>query len=179
MKKLVKGHLEKYLGEFVYGGIDGSVTTFAVVAGAAGAGFNSAVIIILGIANLIADGFSMGASAYLSEKSEKAMAEHKKEIRDGKEAMRVGLATFGAFIVVGAVPLLVYFAEYLSDAHWSASFPIATGLTALAFVAIGWLKGMMTHTSRVRAAAETLALGAIAAIFAYGLGDVLEKVITQ
>lgn len=62
---------ESYLGEFVYGGIDGCVTTFAVVAGAVGAGLDSAVIIILGFANLLADGFAMSVGAYLSAKSEK------------------------------------------------------------------------------------------------------------
>lgn len=61
---------QQYLGEFVYGGIDGSVTTFAVVAGAVGAGLDSSVIIILGFANLFADGFSMSVGAYLSTKSE-------------------------------------------------------------------------------------------------------------
>jgi len=61
---------QKYLGEFVYGGIDGIVTTFAVVAASAGAGLSSAVVLILGFANLVADGFSMGVSAYLSTKSE-------------------------------------------------------------------------------------------------------------
>jgi VIT1/CCC1 family predicted Fe2+/Mn2+ transporter len=60
----------KYLGEIVYGGIVDSVTTFAVVAGAAGAGLSSTVVIILGFANLIADGFSMSVGAYLSSKSE-------------------------------------------------------------------------------------------------------------
>ncbi len=67
------GFLEKYqgyLGEFVYGGIDGSVTTFAVVAGSVGAGLDSSVILILGFANLLADGFSMSVGAYLSAKSE-------------------------------------------------------------------------------------------------------------
>lgn len=62
---------QEYLGEFVYGGIDGSVTTFAVVAGAAGAHLSSEVVIILGFANLIADGFSMSVGSYLSTKSEK------------------------------------------------------------------------------------------------------------
>lgn len=62
---------ETYLGEFVYGGIDGSVTTFAVVAGSVGAGLDSAVIIILGFANLLADGFAMSIGAYLSTKTEK------------------------------------------------------------------------------------------------------------
>ncbi|MDZ7681860.1 MAG: VIT1/CCC1 transporter family protein [Fodinibius sp.] len=61
---------QHYLAEFVYGGIDGSVTTFAVVAGSAGAGLESSVIIILGFANLIADGFSMSVGSYLSNKSE-------------------------------------------------------------------------------------------------------------
>lgn len=60
-----------YLGEMVYGGIDGCVTTFAVVAGAVGAGLSSSVIIILGFANLLADGFAMSIGAYLSTKSEK------------------------------------------------------------------------------------------------------------
>ena len=61
----------QYLGEFVYGGMDGSVTTFAVVSGAVGANLDEAVIIILGIANLLADGFSMSVGAYLSQKSER------------------------------------------------------------------------------------------------------------
>ncbi len=60
-----------YLGEFVYGGIDGSVTTFAVVAGSAGAGLESSIVLILGFANLIADGFAMSIGSYLSSKSEK------------------------------------------------------------------------------------------------------------
>ena len=62
---------EKYLGEFVYGGIDGCVTTFAVVAGSVGAGLESAIIIILGFANLLADGFAMSVGAYLSSRSNK------------------------------------------------------------------------------------------------------------
>jgi VIT1/CCC1 family predicted Fe2+/Mn2+ transporter len=61
---------QEYLGEFVYGGIDGSITTFAVVAGAAGAGLDSPVVIILGFANLFADGFAMSVGSYLSTKSE-------------------------------------------------------------------------------------------------------------
>ena len=62
---------QDYLGEFVYGGIDGCVTTFAVVAGSVGAGLDSSVIIILGFANLLADGFAMSVGAYLSTKTER------------------------------------------------------------------------------------------------------------
>jgi vacuolar iron transporter family protein len=60
----------QYLGEFVYGAIDGSVTTFAVVAGATGAALNPLIVIILGFANLIADGFSMACGAFLNEKTQ-------------------------------------------------------------------------------------------------------------
>jgi len=63
--------VQKYLGEFVYGGIDGSVTTFAVVAGAVGAGLSSSVILILGFANLFADGLSMSIGAYLASRTKK------------------------------------------------------------------------------------------------------------
>jgi VIT1/CCC1 family predicted Fe2+/Mn2+ transporter len=59
-----------YIHDIVYGGIDGIVTTFAVVSGAIGAGFDIKVIIILGLANLVGDGTSMGLGSYLSVKSE-------------------------------------------------------------------------------------------------------------
>ena len=58
-----------YLPEFVYGGIDGTITTFAVVSGVVGASLSSAIILILGFANLFADGFSMAVSNYLSTQS--------------------------------------------------------------------------------------------------------------
>lgn len=76
--------IDDHLGELVYGGIDGSVTTFAVVAGAEGAGLKSEVVIILGFANLLADGFSMSVGAYLSSKSEKQLyqREKKREYRE-------------------------------------------------------------------------------------------------
>lgn len=71
---------QDYLGEFVYGGIDGSVTTFAVVAGAAGAELSSSIVIILGFANLFADGFSMSIGSYLSTKSERENYEKHKKV---------------------------------------------------------------------------------------------------
>src|SRR6478609_4089823 len=62
---------KEYIGEFVYGGIDGAVTTFAVVAGATGADLEISVVIILGFANLIADGFSMSVGNFFSTKAER------------------------------------------------------------------------------------------------------------
>lgn len=59
-----------YISEFVYGATDGTVTTFAVVAAAAGAGLGTSVALVLGVANMLADGFSMGVSSFLSKKSD-------------------------------------------------------------------------------------------------------------
>ncbi len=80
--KNLSGRLQTFLGEFVYGGIDGSVTTFAVVSGAYGANLDSAVIIILGLANLLADGFAMSVGAYLSARSENDNFEKHKAIEN-------------------------------------------------------------------------------------------------
>ena len=60
-----------YISEFVYGGIDGAITTFAVVAGAAGADAAIYWVLIFGFANLIADGFSMSVGNYFSVKAER------------------------------------------------------------------------------------------------------------
>ncbi|SHH66373.1 VIT1/CCC1 transporter family protein [Winogradskyella jejuensis] len=89
MKTKISGWLLKlqdYLGEFVYGGIDGAVTTFAVVSGAVGASLNNSVIIILGFANLLADGFAMSVGAYLSAKS---VADNNKKLNKNKENLNV------------------------------------------------------------------------------------------
>ncbi len=59
-----------YLRDFVYGAVDGIITTFAVVAGVIGAQLQTSTILILGIANLVADGFSMAVGNYLGTKSE-------------------------------------------------------------------------------------------------------------
>ena len=74
--RLLAGPRHNYLRDWVYGGIDGSVTTFAVVAGVVGAHLSTGVILILGAANLLADGFSMAASNYLATKAERDDAEH-------------------------------------------------------------------------------------------------------
>lgn len=72
-------HRGTYIGDFVYGAHDGIVTTFAVVSGATGALLPSGVIVILGFANLVADGFSMGASNFLSVRSEREFIRMQRE----------------------------------------------------------------------------------------------------
>jgi VIT1/CCC1 family predicted Fe2+/Mn2+ transporter len=69
--RLAQGPRLSYLRDWIYGGIDGSVTTFAVVTGVAGANLAPAIIIILGVANLLGDGFSMAAGNYLGTRTER------------------------------------------------------------------------------------------------------------
>ena len=69
-RRLAGGPTTSYLRDWVYGGIDGAVTTFAIVAGAVGAGFSERVALVLGIANIVADGFSMAAANYSGTKAE-------------------------------------------------------------------------------------------------------------
>ncbi|MBI4185060.1 MAG: VIT1/CCC1 transporter family protein [Proteobacteria bacterium] len=69
-RRLSAGPASNYIRDWVFGGIDGAVTTFAVVAGVVGAELSTRVILILGLANLLADGFSMAASNYSGTKAE-------------------------------------------------------------------------------------------------------------
>jgi len=68
--RLTAGPRQNYLRDWIYGGIDGAVTTFAVVSGIAGAQLAPWIILVMGFANLFADGFSMAASNFLGTKSE-------------------------------------------------------------------------------------------------------------
>jgi VIT1/CCC1 family predicted Fe2+/Mn2+ transporter len=69
-RRLGAGRRQSYLKDFIYGAIDGAVTTFAVVAGVAGAQLEPAIVVILGLANLVADGFSMAVSNFLGTRAE-------------------------------------------------------------------------------------------------------------
>ena len=80
--RLAEPHKPDYTGDAVLGAIDGTVTTFAVISGVAGAGFPPAAALILGIANVVADGFSMGVSNYQATQSDR---EHLDQIRREEE----------------------------------------------------------------------------------------------
>ena len=79
--------------DFVYGATDGAVTTFAIVAGVVGASLSPSIVIILGFANLFADGFSMAMGNYLSTRSrieyiERERHRQSKEVQDRPESKR-------------------------------------------------------------------------------------------
>ena len=175
----IKQHFEDYLGEFVYGGIDGAVTTFAVVAGATGARFDVKVLLVLGFANLIADGFSMSVGSYLSTKAAYELkVKRGQSISDEPSPVINGVTTYFSFILVGLVPLLSYTVNTVFDLGASNLFLIACILTGLTFAGIGWLKSRVSGSPITRSILETLILGVIAAGFAYVLGDLLERLIT-
>ncbi len=116
-----------YVAEVVYGANDGIVTTFAVVAGVSGAALPARVVLLLGTANLLADGFSMGMSNYLSQTSEASYLEVSGQETGGRKSPRM-----------------------------------------TAFV---------TRRSWYRAGAEMFAIGMLAALVAYVVGDLLAGVV--
>ena len=73
-----------YISEFVYGGIDGAIITFAVVAEAEGANLSLAIVIILGMANLIADGFSMSIGNFFLPKQKETLLKNIRPLSTGK-----------------------------------------------------------------------------------------------
>lgn len=165
--------LYKYLGEFVYGGIDGVITTFAVVAGSVGAGLGTNVIVILGFANLLADGFAMSIGAYLSANSER---DKNQELTSSKSPLFVGISTYISFLIMGFIPLLIYVIDLLHDIEWNL-FLIASILTGLVFIIIGSLKAYVTNGNYLKGIMQTLILGTIAAVVAFYVGDLLERIV--
>lgn len=224
----IKKTFQEYIAEFVYGAIDGTVTTFAVVAAAAGAGLPARVAAVLGLANLFADGFSMGVSSFLSKRSETAqnMKERRKfhrrivtdtglkkylekhlssnfglqgkqlelavktafsnpeavrlhlerdqfgpdESSETSKPLKLGFATFIAFIIVGFVPLIVYLFTSARTASSADNFIAACILTVITFAVIGIIKGSVTQTSKTWSAFETVLLGSAAAAISYFVG---------
>ncbi len=168
-----------YLGEFVYGAIDGTVTTFAVVAGSVGAALGSKVIIILGLANLFADGFAMSIGSYLSAKSKR---EHRQLYGDSSDSqsqlaaitppIRGAAVTFFSFVTVGFIPVVVYVVDHFYPLSIHL-FTTSVILTSIAFGLIGYLKSKAIAGNSIKGIAETLILGMTAALVAYLVGDLL------
>ncbi len=151
----------RYLPELVYGANDGIVTTLAVVAGVVGAQMSTQVILILGFANLFADGISMGASDVLSERSKSG-----DERPPLKAAARNGLATFAGFVCAGIIPLSAYLLPGIEEGR----FALAAGLAAVTLFSVGAARAFFTDRSWPRAGLEMLLIGSAAGAVAYGVG---------
>jgi VIT1/CCC1 family predicted Fe2+/Mn2+ transporter len=90
LEKIYEIILKWTIEDFVYGATDGAVTTFAIVAGVVGASLSPSIVIILGFANLFADGFAMAVGNYLSTRSrieyiERERNRQNKEVQDRPE----------------------------------------------------------------------------------------------
>jgi vacuolar iron transporter family protein len=168
----------RYVSEFVYGGIDGAVTTFAIVAGSLGAALNSSIILVLGAANLLADGFSMAVSNYLSTKSEKELhRKHKHENLLIKNPKKTAIATFISFAVIGFIPIFPFVLALFIPSASTNQFLYSAILTAFAFLFIGSMKGRIVEKSISKSAIETLAIGGVAAVIAFAVGYLLRGLV--
>lgn len=166
-----------YLPEFVYGGIDGAVTTFAVVSGAIGASLSPSIILILGFANLVADGFSMAVSNYLSTKSLVELHRNHPDAKEfnklGKHPTKTALATFLSFAIIGLIPLLSFILATISPVINENKFIYSFILTGVALAFVGAVKGEIVKKHPFKAGLETLIIGGIAAILAFTVGYLL------
>lgn len=153
----------------VFSASDGVITTFAVVAGSVGAGFSASVVIILGTANLLADGLSMASGTYLGVKSEIDFekSEGDKHLA-GSSPIKQGVITFLSFFLAGIFPLIPYIVKMPSPFYFSALIVIVS------MFAIGSLRGVFTKKSKLKSGIETMIIGGAAAIVAYGAGYVIQ-----
>jgi VIT1/CCC1 family predicted Fe2+/Mn2+ transporter len=154
-----------YIRDLIYGANDGIITTFAVVAGVTGGALSPKAVLIVGTANLLADGLSMGVGNYLSIRSHESARAAQALPEEEAAPMRHGLATFLAFAIAGALPLLPY-AFGAPDIR----FGLSTLVTFGALFVIGSLRSLVTVDRWVTAGLEMLLLGALVAAAAYGSG---------
>ena len=169
----LRAYSEKYLAEFVYGAIDGTVTTFAIVSGVVGANLSPSIVIVLGLANVLADGFSMASSNFLSEKSEQTLRHGLLTPPETKAPLRTAMITFVSFVSVGFIPLLPFALALAVPAMAKQEFFFSIVLTVIAFIGIGAVRGVVTRHRPFQSALETLLVGSLAAGISYLVGFLL------
>lgn len=167
----------KYLKSGVLGACDGIVTTFAVVAGVAGAGLPSSVIVVLGLSNMVADGLSMSVGDYLGERSEYQLIKQNTGKNAPRKLWKSGVVTFLAFNLAAVMPLFPYILSPLLGIEIPSDlqFPLSIVATMIALFVAGSLRSLILKTSWIRNGLEMLAVGSVAALAAYVLGSLVEK----
>jgi VIT1/CCC1 family predicted Fe2+/Mn2+ transporter len=164
-----------HIGDLVFGANDGIITTFAVVSGVAGATLSPKITIVLGLANLLADGFAMGAGNYLGMRSEQDYQASLGQVREGTEhAFGHGVAIFLAFIAAGSVPLLPFL--LIPNDHTFLASCLATGI---ALFVVGSLRTLVTRARWFVSGLEMLLIGSVAALAAYGVGYFLRQLVVS
>jgi vacuolar iron transporter family protein len=155
-----------YIRDVIYGANDGLITTFAVVAGVTGGALSPKAIMIVGTANLLADGLSMGVANYLSIRSHESARAAQDLPEEEAAPAKHGAATFVAFAIAGALPLL----PYAFTASPQLRFGLSVSVTIAALFVIGSLRSLVTVDRWVTAGLEMLLLGVLVACAAYGSG---------
>jgi len=164
-----------YVRELIYGANDGIITTFAVVAGVAGGGLSLRVVLIIGAANLFADGLSMAVGNYLSIRSHESVLETQELPEEEASPFRHAGATFLAFVVAGVVPLVPYMIPVLPFDRLLSSVV----LTFLAMFVVGASRALIAKVRWWKAGLEMLALGAVVAALAYASGAVVAALVDR
>src|SRR5688500_13943073 len=162
-----------YIRELTYGANDGIITTFAVVAGVAGGGLPLAAVLIIGAANLLTDGLSMGVGSKLAIRAHESVLEAQALPEQEARPFRPGAAMFAASVFAGSIPHIPYTTPELPFDRFAASI----ALTLLALFTIGALRSMISSGRWWRAGLEMLTLGAIVAAVAYASGSVVASLV--
>lgn len=158
------------LRDIVFGANDGVVTTFAVIAGSMGAHLANEIVVILGFANLFADGFSMASGIYIGAKSEVDLEKREKNSHWMEDVPFLqGLVTFFAFGIGGFVPLVPYIFDFENKIILSASM-----MFAFLFV-VGMARSIFTGKNAIKSGIEMLFVGGFAAGLAYAVGYLVDS----
>ena len=163
--------IKKYLDEIIYGGMDGVLTTVSIIAGVYGSNINIIYAFILGVANLLADGFSMGISRYLS------LVGMDNSGTNQKKALQRGIITFFSFCIIGIIPILSLFICLPKNLNCnilnmgSYLFFVAT---LFSFIFIGLLKSLKTNTY-LYTIIETICIGFVGISISYFVSVYLKE----
>jgi VIT1/CCC1 family predicted Fe2+/Mn2+ transporter len=157
------------LRDTVFGANDGIITTFAIVAGSAGASLPARVVLILGFANLFADGLSMATGNYLGIKSEMEYQEAENSKGEVHSPLKHGTVTFVSFFFAGLLPLLPYLG------CCGDKFLMSSLVVVVTLFGIGSLRSRFTHKDWFISGLEMLAIGGFAALVAYFVGHLLDR----
>ena len=160
---------QHYVRDLVYGANDGVITTFAVVAGVTGGALNSMTVVILGAANLLADGLSMGVGNYLGIRSEERVREAMHLPEQEAFPMRHGVVTFLAFVTAGAVPLVPYVFRGAVTNHFAWS----TVMSLIVLFTVGAARSRVGTGTWWMNGLEMLGLGVVVGAAAYYAGAVV------
>ncbi|EKE05692.1 MAG: hypothetical protein ACD_19C00182G0020 [uncultured bacterium] len=159
-----------YIRDIVLSANDGIVTTFAVVAGSLGASLSPSVVVILGLANLFADGLSMSTGAYLGVKSEIEFEQHSgQKIKLGNRPLFNGLVSFVSFGVAGFIPLISYVFKFEN------AFLVSSVLVITSLFVVGIFRGIVSNKHIIRTAFENLFIGGASAVIAFYVGELAKK----